>query len=43
MINEFKEKLNVSESDANNIYTVFMDIIGFCIKDKLKHPFRSQN
>lgn len=40
IISEFVQKLNVSESDANNIYEVFMTIIGSGIKDKLKHPFR---
>ena len=40
IISEFIQKLNVSESDANNIYEVFMTIIGSGIKDKLKHPFR---
>jgi hypothetical protein len=43
MIDEIKEKLDVDKQKANNIYETFMDIIGTGIKDKLKHPFKSND
>lgn len=41
MIERFINELNIDELEANNIYEVFMSIIGNGIKDKLKHPFRN--
>lgn len=43
MIVEFKEKLKIEEQEANKVYEIVMQIIGTGIKDKLKHPFKSQD
>lgn len=43
MIADFKEKLNVDEEEANKIYETAIEIISKGIKDKLKHPFKSQD
>lgn len=43
MIVEFKEKLKIEEQEANKVYEIVMQIIGAGIKDKLKHPFKSQD
>ena len=39
----FMEKLVVDEKEANRIYESAASIIAGEIKDKLKHPFRSQD
>lgn len=43
MIEKFKVQLGIDENDANNLYEIAMSIIGGAIKDKLKHPFKSQD
>lgn len=40
MINDFKNKLNIAEDEANKIYEIAMNIISSEIKNKLKHPFK---
>lgn len=43
IINSIKEELNFTDDKADEIYETCMSIIGSEIKDKLKHPFRSQD
>lgn len=43
IVSDIIEKLNVTNSEAENIYESIMSIIGSEIKEKLKHPFKSQN
>ena len=43
MIASFIEKLGIDENEANKIYESAMQIIGIEIKEKLKHPFKSQD
>ena len=43
MILDICEKLNTTREEAEKIYESTMSIIGSGIKDKLKHPFGSQN
>lgn len=43
MIADFKEKLNIDDEEANKIYETAIEIISKGIKDKLKHPFKSQD
>lgn len=43
IISDLKEKLDINEVKANNIYNICMNIIGSSVKDKLKHPFRSES
>lgn len=43
MIEKFKEQLNVNDEEANKIYETAMGIAGTGLKDKLKHPFKSQD
>ena len=42
IINDFKENLSLSDEEADTLYNTCMDIIGNEVKDKLKHPFKSQ-
>ena len=42
IINGFMEKLNIEEEEANNIYNVCNEIMTTQIKNKIKHPFRSE-
>ncbi|MBR3523445.1 MAG: hypothetical protein IKN87_02020 [Bacilli bacterium] len=42
IIQDFMTKLNIDNNEANNIYNIVMSIIGGSIKDRLKHPFKSQ-
>jgi len=41
IIKEIAEKLNVLEKDAIRIYDESVKIINYEIKNKLKHPFKS--
>jgi len=41
IINDLKEKLNITEEMANDIYNKVMSVIASGIKDKLKNPFKS--
>lgn len=43
MINDFISRLHVTNSEANRIYEVSMNIITTEIKNKLKHPFKNQD
>ena len=43
IIKEFVKQLDVDESIAEHYYEVFYEIITTAIKDKLKHPFKSQD
>ena len=43
MVEGFKEKIGLSEEEANKVYETAMGIIGSQIKEKLKHPFKSQD
>lgn len=43
IIEELKLKLNTGEEETTKIYEISISIIKGEIKDKLKHPFKSQN
>ena len=43
IVNAIKEKLNLPCDKADEIYNIAMSIISSNIKDKIKHPFRSQD
>ena len=42
-INSMIEKLNINEETADNYYNIASSIIAKNIKEKLKHPFKSQD
>ena len=41
MINKFEEKLEITKEEAESIYEKAMSILATSLKDKLKHPFGS--
>ena len=43
VIKGFIEKLDINEEEAEHIYEVVCDILKDGVKEKLKHPFRSQD
>ena len=43
IIDNIKEKLGYTDEKSNEIYETAMDIFGEEIKNKLKHPFKSQD
>lgn len=43
IIQELTKSLNVSESEATNIYNTSLKIIKEEVHNKLKHPFKSKN
>lgn len=43
IIQDLQVKVALNEDDAENVYDISMKIIAEEIKDKLKHPFRSQD
>ena len=43
LIQDLKNNVNLNEDDAENIYDISIKIIKQEIKNKLKHPFRSQD
>lgn len=43
IIRDLQVKASLNEDDAENVYDISMKIITIGIKDKLKHPFKSQN
>lgn len=43
MIEKFEKQINLNENEANKLYETVMEIIGSEIKNKLKHPFKSQD
>ena len=42
-INNFKEKLELTEEKANEIYNTCSKIVTTEIKNKIKHPFKSKD
>ena len=43
IIRDLQVKASLNEDDAENVYDISMKIITGEIKNKLKHPFKSQN
>ncbi len=43
IIKDLQVKAILSDDDAENVYDILMKIIAGEIKNKLKHPFNSQN
>ena len=43
MIEKFESAFNFDEIEANKLYEIVMNIVGTEIKNKLKHPFKSQD
>lgn len=43
IIQELQVKANLSEDDSENLYDICIKIITGEIKNKLKHPFKSQS
>lgn len=43
IIKELQIKANLSEDDSENVYDIYIKIITEEIKNKLKHPFKSQD
>lgn len=43
IIKDFMEQLNIENKKANEIYETSMNIITNAIKDKIRHPFKSQD
>ena len=43
IIEKFEKQINLDENEANKLYEIVMRIIGTEIKNKLKHPFKSQD
>lgn len=43
IINEIVTKIGITNTEAEKIYEASMSIISTGIKDKIKHPFRSQD
>lgn len=43
IINELIDKLSVNEEKTEEIYNISMNIISLSLKEKLKHPFKSQD
>ena len=43
IINELINKLSINEEKAEEIYNISMNIISLSLKEKLKHPFKSQD
>jgi len=43
MIEGFKEKLNVTEEEAQKIYETAMELITTSMKEKIKHPFKGND
>jgi nucleoid DNA-binding protein len=43
IVSAIKEKLNITDTQADEIYNIAMSIITSNVKEKLKHPFRSQD
>lgn len=43
IIAEFQEKLQLDDTKAHQLYETAMEIISSEMKNKLKHPFRSQD
>lgn len=42
IVNEIKEKLNISSNEADEIYNISIGIITKELKEVIKHPFKSK-
>lgn len=42
IIQDLEKELNLNEDEAENVYDISIKIINKEIKNKLKHPFKSQ-
>ncbi len=43
IINDFIDQLNIDNEKANEIYEKTISLISTIIKNKIKHPFKSQD
>lgn len=43
IVNDIVKEIGIEKEKAENIYEISMDIISSALKDKLKHPFKSQD
>ena len=43
IINDLMGQLQIDKEKANDIYETVLDIISTAIKNKIKHPFKSQD
>lgn len=43
ILNDLKDKLDISFEEAENIYDISMSIILNSLKNKITHPFKSQD
>ena len=43
MIEKFEEQISLDENEANKLYETVISIIGSELKNKLKHPLKSQD
>lgn len=43
IIDQLIDKLNINKDKAEEIYNISNNIISLSIKEKLKHPFKSQD
>ena len=43
IINELINTLSINEEKAEEIYSISINIISLSLKEKLKHPFKSQD
>ena len=43
IIEKFEKQIILDENESNKLYEIVMRIIGTEIKNKLKHPFKSQD
>lgn len=39
IVEDFKNELNIGTKEANEIYTISMNLLKDSLKEKLKHPF----
>lgn len=42
IVNDIKEKLNISSNEADDIYNISIEIITKELKEAIKHPFKSK-
>lgn len=42
IVNDIKEKLNISSNEADDIYNISIEIITKELKKTIKHPFKSK-
>ena len=41
--NDFKDKLNINDKEAEELYNKAVKILGNGLKEKIKHPFKSKD